>query len=117
MGIAPVAVYSDADYGAMHALMAAEWDGDAVRIGPGPARESYLNVEAILEATAIDRGPVGWDQKFGYGRIDAGEAARVAALRAKAACGLGFELALVLPALAALRSRRITSPACRSSSR
>ncbi|MEU8138173.1 urea carboxylase [Streptodolium elevatio] len=41
-----VAVYSDADAGAMHMRMADE----AVRIGPGPAAESYLRVDAILEA-------------------------------------------------------------------
>jgi 3-methylcrotonyl-CoA carboxylase alpha subunit len=46
MGIATVAVYSDADTGAPHARMADE----AVHIGPAPARESYLVVEKILDA-------------------------------------------------------------------
>jgi 3-methylcrotonyl-CoA carboxylase alpha subunit len=46
MGIATVAVYSDADAGALHVAMADE----ARRIGPPPARESYLNVPAIIEA-------------------------------------------------------------------
>lgn len=46
MGIATVAVYSDADEGAPHAL---ECD-ERVRIGPAPVKESYLNIEAIVAA-------------------------------------------------------------------
>jgi acetyl-CoA carboxylase biotin carboxylase subunit len=46
MGLRTIAVYSDADTYASHVAMAAE----AVRIGPPPARESYLNIEAILAA-------------------------------------------------------------------
>lgn len=46
MGIASVAVYSDADRHARHVRMA----GHAVRIGPPRAAESYLNVEAVIEA-------------------------------------------------------------------
>lgn len=46
MGIKTVAVYSDADESAQHVKMADE----AVHIGPAPAAESYLNVEAILAA-------------------------------------------------------------------
>jgi 3-methylcrotonyl-CoA carboxylase alpha subunit len=46
MGIRTVAVYSDADATAMHVAMADE----AVRIGPAPARESYLVGDAILRA-------------------------------------------------------------------
>ncbi|WP_185984137.1 acetyl-CoA carboxylase biotin carboxylase subunit [Aureimonas mangrovi] len=46
MGIATVAVYSDADARAPHVEMADE----AVRIGPAPAAESYLNAQAILDA-------------------------------------------------------------------
>ena len=46
LGIATVAVYSDADAGALHVALADE----AVRIGPPPARESYLNADAIVEA-------------------------------------------------------------------
>ena len=46
MGIASVAVYSDADRFAKPALMADE----AVRLGPAPASESYLNVEAVIDA-------------------------------------------------------------------
>ena len=46
MGIASVAVYSDADRHAMHVASA----GEAVAIGPSPASESYLNIDAILDA-------------------------------------------------------------------
>src|SRR6202162_514569 len=46
MGIAAVAVYSDADAGALHVAMADE----ARRIGPAPARDSYLNGAAIIAA-------------------------------------------------------------------
>ncbi|WP_419814946.1 acetyl-CoA carboxylase biotin carboxylase subunit [Glacieibacterium sp.] len=46
MGIATVAVYSDADAGALHVEMADE----AVRLGPPPAAESYLLADAIIAA-------------------------------------------------------------------
>jgi 3-methylcrotonyl-CoA carboxylase alpha subunit len=46
LGIRTVAVYSDADRGARHVAMADE----ARRVGPAPARESYLNIAAILAA-------------------------------------------------------------------
>ncbi|WP_309610522.1 biotin carboxylase N-terminal domain-containing protein, partial [Sphingomonas sp.] len=46
MGIATVAVYSDADARAPHVLMADE----SARIGPAPAAESYLRAELIIEA-------------------------------------------------------------------
>ncbi len=46
MGIATVAVYSDADANARHVRLADE----AVRIGPAPARESYLVGDRIVEA-------------------------------------------------------------------
>ncbi len=45
-GIETVAVYSDADADAPHVQAATT----AVRIGPPPAAESYLNVAALLEA-------------------------------------------------------------------
>ena len=46
MGIATVAVYSDADAGSLAVQMADE----AIHIGPSPAAESYLIAEKILEA-------------------------------------------------------------------
>ena len=46
MGIATVAVYSDADKEARHVLLADE----AVRLGPAPSRESYLLADKIIAA-------------------------------------------------------------------
>ncbi len=46
MGIRTVAVYSDADAGALHTRMADE----AVHIGPAPVNQSYIVIEKILEA-------------------------------------------------------------------
>ena len=46
LGVATVAVYSDADRCAMHVRLADE----AVHIGPAKASESYLNVDRILAA-------------------------------------------------------------------
>ena len=46
MGVATVAVYSDADRDALHVRMADE----AIHIGAAPARESYLLGDRILEA-------------------------------------------------------------------
>ncbi len=47
LGLATVAVYSDADRDAQHVA----WADEAVAIGPAPARDSYLNHEAVLAAT------------------------------------------------------------------
>ena len=49
LGIATVAVYSDADKGARHVTMADE----AVRIGPAPVTDSYLRADAILDAAKL----------------------------------------------------------------
>ena len=46
MGIASVAVYSDADRYSRHVRFA----GEAVRVGPAPASQSYLDIDAILAA-------------------------------------------------------------------
>ena len=46
MGIRTIAVYSDADAGALHI----EEADHAQRIGPGPVAESYLNQAALLSA-------------------------------------------------------------------
>jgi 3-methylcrotonyl-CoA carboxylase alpha subunit len=46
MGLRTVAVYSDADAAAPHVAMADE----ALRIGPAAARESYLDIEAVIAA-------------------------------------------------------------------
>ncbi|WP_114377071.1 acetyl-CoA carboxylase biotin carboxylase subunit [Elioraea thermophila] len=49
MGIRTVAVHSTADATAMHVRLADE----SVCIGPPPAKESYLNIPAILSAASI----------------------------------------------------------------
>jgi acetyl-CoA carboxylase biotin carboxylase subunit len=49
LGIATVAVYSTADADAMHVRLADE----SVCIGPPPARDSYLNIPALLAACEI----------------------------------------------------------------
>ncbi len=49
MGIKTVAVHSTADADAMHVRLADE----SVCIGPPPARDSYLNIPAIVSAAAV----------------------------------------------------------------
>src|ERR1700676_907301 len=49
MGIATVAVHSEADNSAMHVRLADE----SVCIGPAPAAKSYLNIPSILAACEI----------------------------------------------------------------
>ncbi|MGO9830048.1 MAG: acetyl/propionyl/methylcrotonyl-CoA carboxylase subunit alpha [Myxococcaceae bacterium] len=51
MGLETVAVYSDADAGLPHVHEASQ----AVRLGPAPARDSYLNAEALLAAARHTR--------------------------------------------------------------
>ncbi|HTR01929.1 MAG TPA: biotin carboxylase N-terminal domain-containing protein [Thermoanaerobaculia bacterium] len=51
LGVETVAVYSDADRAAPH-VAAADF---AVRLGPAPARESYLSIPALLEAARKTR--------------------------------------------------------------
>jgi 3-methylcrotonyl-CoA carboxylase alpha subunit len=46
MGLRTVAVYSEADSGALHVAMADE----AVLLGPARARDSYLNIERVIDA-------------------------------------------------------------------
>jgi acetyl-CoA/propionyl-CoA carboxylase biotin carboxyl carrier protein len=79
LGIRSIAVYSDADAGAKHVALA----DVAVRIGPAPAAQSYLSIEAILDAAA----QVGADAIHpGYGFLS--ENAEFA--RACAAAGVVF---------------------------
>src|SRR3990172_5455506 len=49
MGIKTVAVHSTVDRNLKHVAMADE----SVCIGPAPARESYLNIPAIIAATEV----------------------------------------------------------------
>ena len=61
MGIRSVAIYSDADAGAPHARLA---DG-ATRIGPAPARESYLDVDRVI-AAALATGAQAIHPGYGF---------------------------------------------------
>ncbi|ORV14119.1 acetyl/propionyl/methylcrotonyl-CoA carboxylase subunit alpha [Mycobacterium celatum] len=61
MGIRSVAVYSDADANARHV---AEADV-AVRIGPPPARDSYLNIAAVVDA-AVRTGAQAVHPGYGF---------------------------------------------------
>src|SRR5687767_7750394 len=51
LGVQAIAVHSEADRGALHVRLADE----AVAIGAAPARESYLNVTAVLDAARATR--------------------------------------------------------------
>ncbi|MCV0440866.1 MAG: acetyl/propionyl/methylcrotonyl-CoA carboxylase subunit alpha [Hydrogenophaga sp.] len=61
LGIATVAVYSDADKEARHVQMADE----AVRLGPPPSRESYLLGDAII-AAAREKGAEAIHPGYGF---------------------------------------------------
>ena len=61
MGLKTVAVYSDADAGAQHVLLADE----AVRLGPSPARESYLRADLVI-AAALKTGAEAIHPGYGF---------------------------------------------------
>ncbi len=61
LGIPTLAVYSEADRGAVHALFADE----AIEIGPPAPRESYLSIEKIIKA-AKDRGADAIHPGYGF---------------------------------------------------
>jgi acetyl-CoA/propionyl-CoA carboxylase, biotin carboxylase, biotin carboxyl carrier protein len=61
LGIGTVAVYSEADRGSLHVAAADE----AYLIGPGPAPESYLNQERLLE-TATRAGAEAVHPGYGF---------------------------------------------------
>jgi acetyl-CoA carboxylase biotin carboxylase subunit/3-methylcrotonyl-CoA carboxylase alpha subunit len=91
LGIATVAVYSDADKDAPHVRMADE----AVRIGPPPVKDSYLSIDAVIAAAretgaqAIHPGYGLLSEKEAFARavIDAGIAFIGPPLEALAAFG------------------------------
>ena len=74
MGIATVAVYSDADARALHVALADE----AALIGPPPPRESYLRGERILQV-AQERGCDAIHPGYGFLSENAGFAEAVTA--------------------------------------
>src|SRR5579883_1278899 len=51
MGMRTIAVYSDADASARHVREADE----AIRIGPAPAAQSYLDIPAVIRAAQAAR--------------------------------------------------------------
>ncbi len=61
LGLETVAVYSDADARAAHVRLATS----AVRIGPAPATESYLRIDALLEA-AVASGAEAVHPGYGF---------------------------------------------------
>lgn len=67
MGIATVAIYSDADNKALHVEMADE----AMHVGPAPSAQSYLNIEAIIKA-AMDTGAEAIHPGYGFLSENAG---------------------------------------------
>ncbi|KKX31692.1 acetyl/propionyl/methylcrotonyl-CoA carboxylase subunit alpha [Rhizobium sp. LC145] len=74
LGVATVAVYSDADRDALHVELADE----AVHIGPSPAAESYLRSEKIIEA-ALKTGADAIHPGYGFLSENPGFAEAVAA--------------------------------------
>jgi acetyl-CoA carboxylase biotin carboxylase subunit len=79
LGVSPVAVFSEADRGALHVRMSDE----AYYIGPAPSNQSYLNIESVVRAANQARAEA---IHPGYGFL--AENAEFA--RAVAAAGLTF---------------------------
>ena len=73
MGIATVAVHSEADKDAVHVEMADE----AVHIGPAPSAESYLVIDNIMKAIK-DTGADAVHPGYGFLSENAGFAERLA---------------------------------------
>jgi acetyl-CoA/propionyl-CoA carboxylase biotin carboxyl carrier protein len=61
LGIRSVAIFSDEDQGARHVREA----DDALRVGPAPAHQSYLNIERVLEA-AVRAGAQAIHPGYGF---------------------------------------------------
>ena len=82
LGIRTVAVYSDADAGALHVRAC----DTAIRIGPPPARESYLDADAVL-AAARESGAEAIHPGYGFLSENADFAEAVGACRGNAFVG------------------------------
>ena len=61
LGVSPVAIHSDADAGAPHVRSA----DHAVRVGPAPVRQSYLDIEAVI-AAALTSGAEAVHPGYGF---------------------------------------------------
>jgi 3-methylcrotonyl-CoA carboxylase alpha subunit len=96
LGVRAIAVYSDADEGALHTRVA----DLAVRIGPPPARESYLDIEALLRV-ARESGAEAIHPGYGFVSQSAEFAERCAA------AGIAF----VGPGPAAIRAMGVKDQA------
>ncbi len=73
MGIATVAVYSEADHNALHVMLADE----SVCIGPPPSAESYLDIDKIIKACR-DTGTEAVHPGYGFLSENAGFARQLA---------------------------------------